>query len=111
MTYVSANQEVRRLTRLIANSINDCRTAKAKESGKDTEYAITDCCLPDYYQQVAATSHTYGIDPDYPLLECDFCIEADRLIQERKKARAKLGAAKRQITVLGKMLIKKRDEA
>lgn len=107
--YVLASQAVNRLTGLIGDSIIACREAKAKEAGEDPEYSTIDCCLPEYYGTHRVSEYRYGVEPDLPVLDCEFCIEADRLIQERKKARAALGAAKRQITVLGKKALKQAD--
>lgn len=107
--YVLASQAVNRLTGLIGDSIRACREAKAKEAGEDPEYSLIDCCLPDYYRGVVAHSNILPHNKGPAGLDCEFCIEADRLIQERKKARASLGAAKRQITVLGKKALKQAD--
>ncbi len=106
VAYVRANAEIRRLTRLIGIQISNCREAKAKAQGEDPEYCITDCCLPEYYRaaNMARNAGYYNEEGPEPL-DCEFCEEADRLIQLRKDARRTLGAAKRQITVLGKSMI------
>lgn len=107
--YVLANQEVKRLTGLIHISISKCRTATANERFTHPSDPEIELCLSAYYRQVAATPSVYGVDPDYPMLECDFCMQTEKLIQDRKKARAALGAAKRRITVLGKKAIKQEN--
>lgn len=105
--YVQANAEIKRLTRLIWIQMSNCREAKAKEAGEDPEYSLVDCCLPEYYLMAnAARAAGYYGEGGYESIDCDFCSEADRLIQQRKKARQTLGAAKRQITKLGKQAIK-----
>ena len=106
IAYVRATNEVARLTKLIGIGIHTCREQKAIDAGDDPEYSLIDCCLSDYYRACKSMPHTYGVDPDYPFLECEICTETDKLIQLRKKARKTLGAAKRQITILGKAAMK-----
>lgn len=104
-TYVLANNEVRRLSGLIRIEFSKCATAKANASGRAPDEM--EPCLSEYYKQTAAaTPYSCGIGPDIPVLDCEFCEKADRFIQQRKKARRRLGTAKRQITVLGKAAIK-----
>jgi len=108
--YVQANAEIGRLTRLIGIQINYCREIKAKVAGEDPEYSAIPHCLPDYYRDCNAMHDVgwLGCGEVAPL-DCPFCLEADRLIQQRKKARQTLGAAKRQITVLGKQALKEKQ--
>lgn len=103
-TYVVASDQVRQLSGLIRIEFSKCSAAKAKASGRDP--IEMEPCLFEHYQQMAAAPRTYGTDPDCPELDCEFCEKADRFIQQRKKARKRLGAAKRQITLLGKAAIK-----
>lgn len=108
--YVQANFEIGRLTRLIGIQINYCRETKAKAAGEEPEYSAIPHCLPDYYRDRNAMLNVgwMACDEVAPL-DCPFCLEADRLIQQRKKARQTLGAAKRQITVLGKQALKEKQ--
>ena len=108
VTYVRANTEIRRLTRLIGIQIRKCREAKARDAGEDPEVCLIPHCLPDYYRNLGTMRDCGWLGcGNVPPLECVFCAETDRLIQLRKDARQTLGSAKRQITMLGKAAIKK----
>ena len=109
VAYVQASQEVRRLTKKIGLLITVCREHKAKEVGEVPEYCMIDCCLPEYYSSVAKNSNCNPFNKGPIGLDCEFCMEADELIQHRKKARKSLGAAKRQITMLGRKAIAKAE--
>jgi hypothetical protein len=107
VAYVRANTEIRRITRLIGIQISNCREAKAREVGEDPEVCSIPHCLPDYYRNLGIMRDCGWIGcGQVPPIECVFCAETDRLIQLRKDARQTLGAAKRQITILGKASIK-----
>jgi hypothetical protein len=109
VAYVMANAEIKRLTRLIGIKIASCRDAKAKEVNEDPEYCQIQSCLTDYYESVKREVTTRG-QHQLDVMDCPFCLEADRLIQQRKAARQTIGAAKRQITVLGnKALMEKQS--
>lgn len=102
--YVRAHEEVARLTTEIGISIFKCREEKAKAAGEDTEYSTIPHCLPDYYRDNRTSIDAGFGHVDFP--DCQYCTNTDALIWERKLARRKLGAAKRQITVLGKKLVR-----
>lgn len=102
--YVQANAEIKGLTGAIRTQFYLCMRAKAKASGRDP--IEMEPCLPAFYKSVMTEIYTQG-DEQQDILDCPFCLEANRLIQQRKKARQTLGAAKRQITVLGKQVLKR----
>lgn len=103
--YVRLNVMIRNLTRDIGEALSKCPgTVDAPPSDE----AFQPTHLRDWYQKgdlMNEWGFMGGGIPDYKAAfeACPHCVEADKLIQQRKAARLSLGAAKRQITKLGKV--------
>ncbi len=102
-SYVRAMTEIRVMTGMIAAALNDCGGATPDTSGDD-EYKPTH--LKNYYKRgdLAGELGFMGYNgPDYKeeFEACPHCVLADKLVQERKSARQRLGAAKRAISKIG----------
>lgn len=123
MTYERAALQVRELTKRIGEAINRCDiTGLAMESehpGPDTA-ALWDSTMRIKTHLWQAYHETTDADSPYPperrlvdheqeeyLIEadCPHCLEAWRLVQERKGARKAFGAAKRAIRQIGRSAI------
>lgn len=99
--YVRASDEVRRLTREIGNALLGCRYDADQYSENPRTH------LADYYADRNAEG---AIGPFFvgrvksqdAFEACPSCVAANKLVQQRKDAKQKLGAAKRQITKLGR---------
>lgn len=100
--YVAANNEIEKLSLQIADCLSMC------EGELGTLRTVHWSCddqthLHATYKNRKARDE-YGLHDGSPDLldECEYCKEADKLIQLRKQARKRLGIAKRAITVIGK---------
>lgn len=125
--YELAARHVRELTKQIGESINRCDiTGLAMESehpGKDTQ-ALWDgnrikTHLWEAYHETTDADSPYpserrliGHEQEEYLIEadCPHCLEAWRLVQQRKDARKAFGAAKRTIRSMGRTAIKNMEK-
>jgi hypothetical protein len=102
MGYVHWHGEIKRLTRAIGNSIRACITEREGESHLSDIYRGYD----DDGDPFSGPSHCYYTEEEtvehLKDTGCAHCLAAHYLIQERKTARKKWGAAKRYIGKLGR---------
>lgn len=87
-------QQVQRLSNAIGHALRSC-----------TSEMFGQACLPRAYKEIRSD---FTIDPDGYVANscCMQCQKAHALIQERKKLRLSLGAAKGHLTKLGKALVR-----
>lgn len=123
MTYEQAARQVSDLTKRIGEAINRCDiTGLAMESehpGPDTA-ALWDSTMRikthlwQAYHETTEVDHYYhedrrlndGEQEEFLInADCPHCLEAWRLVQERKVARKAFGAAKRAIRQIGRSAI------
>ncbi|NKI68892.1 hypothetical protein GN109_05620 [Collimonas pratensis] len=96
--YVACNLDIKKISQAISGNLYNCPENNGEEFRTH---------LKEYYlnRNIAAAVDGYfgsAVKGEEEFLACPHCVEADRLIQERKAARLKLGSAKRRITLLGK---------
>lgn len=108
--YADTNKKIKRLGNEIGALFSSCIAVQShKWRDKNLTENSWNCpqfepCLKKYYQPYVDDDGTYYMT-DVELreaLECPHCLAAHDLIQERKKARKTLGAAKRAITMIGR---------
>jgi hypothetical protein len=93
--YVRASKAVKALTGQIGDALNRC------PGTGDFDYDRGGIDIPRTHQREA---YQTGLRKANAAMDaCPHCAEAHRLVQERKKARLTLGAAKRMITIIGRL--------
>lgn len=102
---VAATAEVKRLSRLIGESLSACPMAR-DDAECGPKGPITHLSLA-YASETVDTDHGYGgthkeWNSQHLLDHCPHCLAAHNAIQERKVARKCLGAARRAVTMIGK---------
>jgi hypothetical protein len=103
--YVAVQGLIRSLTRQIGDALDAC---PGTNSERPSEESYKPTHLSDFYRRgdIAGEWGFMGYNgPDYLAIfkACPHCVLAHQLIQQRKDARQSFGAAKRQITRLGKL--------
>lgn len=93
--YVRVADLIRSLTGKIGDALTKCPGNGEFDSDVDGD-AMPRTHLRAYYRQYDRVRDTAEFRA------CPYCVAADKLIQERKAARQTWGAAKRQITKIGK---------
>lgn len=100
VAYTRAQEAVRRLTERIGDCLSMCRGVKGEKTlfapAEETHLHVT------YRNRKGAYEAGLVEAPADLLDQCEYCARADKLIQERKAARQRLGSAKRAITRIGK---------
>jgi Zn finger protein HypA/HybF involved in hydrogenase expression len=112
----SANAEVRRLSKAISRALSACFEvwAKGTVSSYD-EFAYrpyTSHLEQAYAHEEVENDHWSGTHKEWLsesdkleiLGECQHCMAAHNAIQERKVARRRLGAARRAVTMIGRLI-------
>lgn len=95
--YAAASVEVRRLTEEIADS-GGCE--RAASTMHDTHLSEVYKPIDDKYEGRAWLDADKELAPGGSL-ECTACFIVHKLVQERKKAKARLGKAKRNVFMIG----------
>ena len=102
--YAENQTEIKKLTSQIGTLLSDC---VFKHHGNDVD-EHSKPCLFEAYSNVSRYQETnYSNAVDFLNIEkdgCKFCLEANKLIQQRKLVRQSFGRAKGQITKLAKAL-------
>lgn len=101
-SHVRAKNEIKRLTELIGTSLSACFFEHQREH-PNTEYVSH---LQQAYEfdvdEYVGRTYLDEADQLELLSDCPHCLAAHHAIQERKKAKKSLGAARRTITMIGK---------
>lgn len=104
-----AKAEVDGLTKQIGLHIGDCVDAQAAKMDQFNQGKFVEPHLKEAYRFERDGFERYlaNDSPEFYLEEnCQHCLKAHHLIQERKIARQKLGRAKGWVTKLGKQAVK-----
>lgn len=102
--YVRVSSLIRKLTRDIGTALDGCPGTGEYRGESDESYRTTH--LHDYYGNrgiALMLDDSSDVKGAKEFRACTHCVKANSLIQQRKAARQSLGAAKRQITKLGKL--------
>lgn len=99
--YVRLNKLIQSLTRDIGAHLSLCPGNGLTDTDRDG-FGYPRTHLRELWSWVGVSfDRTQEARTEF--LKCQHCVAADKLIQQRKAARLSLGAAKRQITRLGKV--------
>ena len=102
--YAENQTEIKKLTSQIGTLLSDC---VYKNYGIDVDEHSKPCLYEAYLNVNRCQESNYIHAEDFLNEEkegCKFCIEANKLIQQRKLAKKSFGRAKGQITKLAKAL-------
>jgi hypothetical protein len=111
--YARLSGEIKRLTRLLSDSLARCPGVNGHLQYLDIGY--DQAALDRFNADETHLKRAYAVDTDEDgsywlnrseqleiLSACPHCLAADTAIQDRKAARKSLGAAKRAITMIGR---------
>lgn len=106
--YVRLQEELKKLTFNIGGNLRICEGVNGKLKSLMWGDANDETHLARHYRNKRVESELretggWPHSEEAEFLACKYCVQADALIQQRKAARQSLGAAKRQITKLGKL--------
>lgn len=111
---VLAKDEVRRLTTEIGNAIFESHKAQGLDKQpidwlklayeRESEFCHNTYCREYYY-----VNHDDDIE-GYLAAHCGHSLRAHHLIQERREARRAVGAASRRVSVMGRNLVKAKEQ-
>ena len=107
--YVMYKNEFASITKHIGYQLSLCLNKRVNELSRNTFPLSQEDIEPHLIEGFKAYKQSrYDDKPEVEdfILDCDYCQEAYRLVQERKLVKAKLGHAKRFITKLGNNEIK-----
>ena len=102
--YAENQTEIKKLTSQIGALLSDC---VYKHHGNDADEFGKPCLYEAYSNVSRYQENNYSNAVDFLNNEkdgCKFCLEANKLIQQRKLAKQSFGRAKGQITKLAKAL-------
>ena len=102
--YAENQIEIKKLTNQIGTLLSDC---VYKNYGNDVDEHSKPCLFEAYSNVSRYQENNYSNAVDFLNNEkdgCKFCLEANKLIQQRKLAKQSFGRAKGQITKLAKAL-------
>lgn len=107
---VAAKNEVKRLTKMIGESLEGCFNEWNKENSHASHDHETHLKMAYAFEDVERDGGGCGmkrvwLDDDEKMeiiSECPHCLAAHNAIQDRKKARKRLGNARRNITMIGR---------
>lgn len=107
--YVEINRQRANLTARISTLFFECTEKQDIANGRVLG-KLTPCLITHYEEAKAIRDPEERWDYVEGVIDCDICIEAQKLIEERRKLRKPLGIIKRKFTVEGKRLTKVKEE-